>query len=113
MTDPTIDNLQGRIDYLSAHLTTLKSALAESRREINDATRKAKNNFTAALNLAARVVDEEAILFDQEAAELLPAEDETAETKEAWQAHDQSRGRAMSLRRLATTIRYIKQKRPS
>ncbi len=65
--------------------------------------------FRKALNLAARVVEEEAILFCEEAAEIMPPEDETEDTKEAWESYDQVRGRAHSLRQLATAIRSIKQ----
>ena len=61
-----------------------------------------------ALNMAARVVEEEAILFDEEAAEIMPPEDETVDTKEDWEKYNQTRGRAHSLRKLATQIRCLK-----
>ena len=64
--------------------------------------------FRNALNLAARVVEEEAIMFDEEAAEIKPSKDETVDTKEDWERYDQTRGRVHSLRKLATAIRSIK-----
>lgn len=66
-----------------------------------------QNDFRKALNLAARVVEEEAIMFDEEAAEIMPPENQNSENYEQWQRYDQTRGRAHSLRRLATSIRSI------
>ena len=61
-----------------------------------------------ALNLAARVVEEEAILFDEEAAEIMPEEGGAFDTREARKRFEQTRGRAKSLRNLATQIRNLK-----
>lgn len=64
---------------------------------------------TATLKKAARLVDEEASSFEEEAEEL--AADlgpETDENKEDWSRVDASRGRAISLRNLASRIRRIK-----
>ncbi len=67
--------------------------------------------FRNALNLAARVVEEEAIMFDEEAAEIKPPGIETGDTEDEWdewERYDQTCGRAHSLRKMATTIRSIK-----
>ncbi len=62
-----------------------------------------------ALNLAARIVEEEALLFYEEAAEVIPnGIDETPENKEAWAHHDITKGRALSLRKLANAIRSLR-----
>ncbi len=68
-----------------------------------------QTEFRRALNLAARVVEEEAIIFDEEAMEIMPPEPETADTYEEWKRFKETRGRVHSLRKLATAIRSIKQ----
>ncbi len=63
-----------------------------------------------ALNLAARMVEEEALIFYEEAAELmsrmLDPEEGTIEQLE--DRHAIANGRALSLRKLATKIRHLR-----
>ncbi len=61
-----------------------------------------------ALNMAARVVETEAILFYEEAAEMMPDEDETSSNERQWVRHALIKGRALSLRVLANTIRSLR-----
>ena len=65
--------------------------------------------FRKALNLAAHVVEEEAILFDGEAQEIMPSENEGPSNRKEWEQFLIARGRVHSLRRLAREIRNIKQ----
>ena len=64
--------------------------------------------FRKALNLAARVVEEEAIMFDEEASVIMPHEVEAIHNREKWEKFKVTRGRAHSLRKLAMAIRNIK-----
>lgn len=61
-----------------------------------------------ALNMAARLVEEEALMFYEEAAEIMPREDESHINKAEWEAHDLTKGRALSLRNLANSIRSLR-----
>lgn len=65
-------------------------------------------NAIEALNKAARLVENEAILFEEEAAEIRRIlDDENENNKVEWRARDQILGRAGSLRDLARKIRLI------
>ncbi len=63
-----------------------------------------------ALNLAARVVEEEALIFYEEAAELMSdrLDLEECTVEQLWDQHALIRGRALSLRKLANKIRGLR-----
>ena len=63
-----------------------------------------------ALNLASRVIEEEALLFYEEAAELmvLILDPEPGTVEQLWNQHAITKGRALSLRALANKIRSLR-----